>query len=325
MELTASEQNWVMSRAFTDAGELAQALHDSGTEYVPLQAGPYEADHLALQLGPLLLQRVSDQAHVTRSTIDPRRAVLLLPLRQSLAPVVNGHACDDAESLLFAPGSEIHGLIPAPMEWAALSLPATDFQSLLELGGRPTSPASTASMRVLPRAADTKLRRALVSVTDAARTAPQALLSPQAAKACTEDIAELMREAFARADPHPPTPRGLRRSIRLVKAAEEFLHAHLSRPVFAVELCEALDVAPRTLHNAFVQACGMSPHAYLKRRRLMLAHAALKAGGMGAMRVKSVALGHGFWHLGHFARDYREMFGRPPSETAAAARSRLTR
>ena len=36
--------------------------------------------------------------------------------------------------------------------------------------------------------------------------------------------------------------------------------------------------------------------------------------------IKSVALGHGFWHLGQFAHDYRATFGETPSDTLVRAR-----
>jgi len=39
-----------------------------------------------------------------------------------------------------------------------------------------------------------------------------------------------------------------------------------------------------------------------------------------APMVKSVALSHGFWHLGQFAIDYRATYGEMPSETLARAR-----
>jgi AraC family transcriptional regulator, ethanolamine operon transcriptional activator len=52
----------------------------------------------------------------------------------------------------------------------------------------------------------------------------------------------------------------------------------------------------------------------------MLVRRALASGGAGVRLVKSVALAHGFWHLGNFARDYRERFGEAPSETLARAR-----
>jgi AraC family transcriptional regulator, ethanolamine operon transcriptional activator len=31
--------------------------------------------------------------------------------------------------------------------------------------------------------------------------------------------------------------------------------------------------------------------------------------------VKKIALDSGFWHLGHFAKDYHALFGENPSET----------
>ena len=80
-------------------------------------------------------------------------------------------------------------------------------------------------------------------------------------------------------------------------------------------------MSPRKLHDAFVAVCGMSPHAYLKRQRLTLVHRILKSGDAEARLVKSVALANGFWHLGNFAHDYRELFGVSPSETVALARS----
>ena len=98
------------------------------------------------------------------------------------------------------------------------------------------------------------------------------------------------------------------------------MDADLTLPVYTEQLCAALGVSARHLHDAFRAVLGISPHAYLKRRRLMLVHHALKFGGAEAPLVKSVALAHGFWHLGNFAHDYRELFGQSPSDTLAQAR-----
>jgi AraC family ethanolamine operon transcriptional activator len=92
--------------------------------------------------------------------------------------------------------------------------------------------------------------------------------------------------------------------------------------VYTEDLCAALGVSARRLHDAFRAVLGMSPHAYLKSRRLLLAHRALLGRMDRPDLVKSVALAHGFWHLGHFARDYRALFGRLPSETLAMRTAR---
>jgi AraC family transcriptional regulator, ethanolamine operon transcriptional activator len=67
---------------------------------------------------------------------------------------------------------------------------------------------------------------------------------------------------------------------------------------------------------------GLSPHAYLKRRRLVLVRRALQSAHDGPVLVRSVALGHGFWHLGRFARDYAAMFREMPSEIVGKDRRR---
>ena len=77
------------------------------------------------------------------------------------------------------------------------------------------------------------------------------------------------------------------------------------------DLCEMLHVSRRTLQNGFQRVLDVSPLAYLKAVRLHQARQALK-------RVSSVteaATAFGFWHFGHFSRDYQTMFGEPPSAT----------
>ncbi|MBX9699448.1 MAG: helix-turn-helix domain-containing protein, partial [Acetobacteraceae bacterium] len=141
------------------------------------------------------------------------------------------------------------------------------------------------------------------------------------AAAMTSGLLDALAAAFAASVEPLPVPRATRGAIALVDRAEQYLRTRPMAPAFTAELSAVLGVAPRTLHKAFVAACGMSPQAYLKRRRLMQVHAALKAGGPDTLLVKSAALSHGFWHLGNFAAAYREQFGQMPSETMAQARA----
>ena len=104
-------------------------------------------------------------------------------------------------------------------------------------------------------------------------------------------------------------------TLARVPEYNEFLRAHIDRPIYTDELCAALHVSARTLHQSFAAVYGMSPHAYLKRRRLVLVHQALRSSDTMHSMVKSIALAHGFWHLGRFAHEYAAMFGETPSET----------
>ncbi|MCL6608033.1 MAG: helix-turn-helix domain-containing protein [Geminicoccaceae bacterium] len=111
----------------------------------------------------------------------------------------------------------------------------------------------------------------------------------------------------------------MREAVRVVGWVDDLLFARLSEPIYTTQLCEALRISPRKLHDAMIAVCGMSPHAYLKARRLSLARRALLTTTSEARLVKRVALAHGFWHFGNFSRDYRALFGETPSETLARA------
>jgi len=55
-------------------------------------------------------------------------------------------------------------------------------------------------------------------------------------------------------------------------------------------------------------------------RRMGMVRTALRARSGPWHSVKAIALSHGFWHLGQFARDYHALYGEPPSATLSQAR-----
>jgi AraC family ethanolamine operon transcriptional activator len=147
---------------------------------------------------------------------------------------------------------------------------------------------------------------------------PAALLQPGSAEALAQSIQELLADTLTPEARHLPIPRATREAHRVVRAADEYLKANLGQPIYRSQLCAALGVSLRKLHDSFIATTGMSPQTYLKTRRLMMARGALRRAGGEPALVKSVALAHGFWHFGHFARDYRMQFGESPSETRGA-------
>ena len=117
------------------------------------------------------------------------------------------------------------------------------------------------------------------------------------------------------------TTRGTGRH-RIVRLTDEYLCANPIRAVYTDDLCQALGVSASALHKAFQDVFGISPHRYLKLRRMSLVRAALLASSGPWRSVKAAALSYGFWHLGQFAQDYRETYGELPSATLARSGGR---
>ncbi len=93
------------------------------------------------------------------------------------------------------------------------------------------------------------------------------------------------------------------------------MRAHLHQPLTLTDLSDALGTSSRTLSYGFQEIFGMSPIAYLKTLRLHSVYRTLKAADTSSQTIESIANQFGFWSLGHFSRDYKQMFGELPSET----------
>ncbi|MGW5570316.1 AraC family transcriptional regulator [Nocardia thailandica] len=99
-----------------------------------------------------------------------------------------------------------------------------------------------------------------------------------------------------------------------VREAVAYIHAHPDADISTAELAARAGVTARALQLAFRDAVGMSPSAYVRSVRLDRVRDELSSGR--AVSVSDAAMRWGFFHLGRFARHYRERFGELPSETA---------
>lgn len=104
---------------------------------------------------------------------------------------------------------------------------------------------------------------------------------------------------------------------RRVQRAIEWLTQHYAEPMRIETLAEAVHMSPSALHHRFKAVTAMSPLQYQKQlrlheaRRLMYAEGADCAGA--AHRV-------GYESPSQFSREYRRLFGAPPSQEIARLR-----
>ena len=103
---------------------------------------------------------------------------------------------------------------------------------------------------------------------------------------------------------------------QLVGWAKDYLLHHVDEPVTVADLCSRLGVSRRHLQYCFQEVLNLTPVKYLRAVRLNRVRRELKAGRQdAALSVHDVAARWGFWHLSHFASDYKKMFGELPSQT----------
>gem|GEM_PF-252884 len=103
---------------------------------------------------------------------------------------------------------------------------------------------------------------------------------------------------------------------------QAYMHQHLCAPISLVDLAQVAGVSPRSLNTLCQRRYGVSPMMMLRNLRLDAVHDVLRS--RPATHVTSVALDHGFGHLGRFSAYYRQRFGELPRTTTAAVAAATT-
>ncbi|NEN91134.1 MAG: helix-turn-helix domain-containing protein [Okeania sp. SIO3H1] len=105
------------------------------------------------------------------------------------------------------------------------------------------------------------------------------------------------------------------RRAKLIAQAEQEMLASFEKPLTLKQLAQKLESSSSALSYGFKELFGMSPMRYLKVRRLNAVRQRLKASEPENFTITMLASQFGFWSAGHFARDYKAMFGELPSDT----------
>lgn len=99
-----------------------------------------------------------------------------------------------------------------------------------------------------------------------------------------------------------------------VRTVEEFIEANWDKPIDIPAMARVAGISARSLFRQFKQDRGYSPADFAKKVRLERAREMLERSAEGAS-VTQIALKCGFQNPGHFARDFRLVFGELPSQT----------
>ena len=114
----------------------------------------------------------------------------------------------------------------------------------------------------------------------------------------------------------PIEKNGLKKSERSTARALDFIHDSELEHISALELCKQAECSQRSLEISFLKRFGVTPKKYIKCLRLAKVNRGLrKFNAQQCDSIIELAACHGFWHMGQFAADYRNIYGELPSET----------
>jgi len=312
----------VQSHQFTEPEQVTTAQGGVFCQVIPIGAGPFAAAMHSISMGDVTLNlgQVSACMGLLRTASD--RALLQLPLEGAESLTLNTVPYRPGMVGTYAGGADLLRVGSRPTSFATLVLPSDAVEPLLEpaAGSRLLQPGGSAFMQPCPAFVD-RAKRIIIAARATASTMPDVFDAEQSRFALRDALLKVAHDLVSpETDVKIRMPRGAQARRRIVLRADAYIRTHMDRPIYSEELCNVLAVSASCLADAFRATFGISPHRFLKLRRMSMVRAALQSCEGRVPLIKSVALGHGFWHLGQFAHDYRAIFGETPSDTLVRAR-----
>jgi AraC family transcriptional regulator, ethanolamine operon transcriptional activator len=105
----------------------------------------------------------------------------------------------------------------------------------------------------------------------------------------------------------------------VVRRSRDLVLGAAGEPVTVLDICRACRLSRRAIQTIFLRETGVTPLAYLRALRLNEVRTLLMSSARDELAIGELAARFGFYHLSHFAADYRSLFGELPSETPRRA------
>ena len=321
--MTGSDLVQVASLQTGDIEELQEAATDWDQHYCQMSPGQFEGGIELAQLGSrqIMRERWGRKVRYT-GTAPPGSFGFAIPLEQLGTANWIGRPVHSNTVVLQAPGREADLISSAYWDSLVLGLPEDEVQSIVsvlsihddvtgELHGV-VNLKQDATDKLLRLGLDFIRQTKLASSDDETRIQR---MSEQFVKLFLWELVDAQEGSNNDVRPTKPSD--------IVRQATELVLSDRTNATGLTEICEHLGVSLRALHYAFQDVADMSPATWLRRIRLNQIRKILQQSTPNEILVKQVALGNGFFHLGHFSRNYKALFGELPSDTLSKTRTSL--
>lgn len=290
-------------------------------EFRPTQVGLREpTGRLALWgFGGLTLTygRWRADIHVA-GTLSNRQLSLGILLAGSRGVTVLGKDAKPGDLVVVGEGRENDARYRSELEYVVASVDKADVPRLAEEEGL-VIPRGVLDGHDLIRPEGGKAARLvkrMTRITEGLWNGPLRSIGPEAERSLADEIVREFVHCLSGAIPGEGVRRRPGADLpRIVKRAEDWLDADASVRPSIQEMSRVLGVSPRQLYRAFDAEVGMSPAKFVRQHRMTQARLELVNADPAETTVTHVAQSWGFWELGRFAVEYRQLFGESPSET----------
>jgi AraC family ethanolamine operon transcriptional activator len=302
------ENNIVREMRFTHADEAAAAIRGVDVEFSVLSSSTRHWQLTEARVGDsILVSGEMGAALFSVGAIGRDALWFVAPIDMGGRFTINGRALGHHSVAFMPEGTEHAAYMSAPTHWASLQIPRNAFQRKVYDRKGCVVPEGLSFFEDR-EAAPSPFRSAVETALRFIADHPGALHEPEVQARLEKALLDALVRSFAE-----PSAAEAAKSQAVVARITECLAEHHDEVLYPSDLCDAVSISERTLRRYFEEAFEISPGRFLRLRRLNQARRALRSGVFAS--VTEVGIRYGFFDLGRFAADYRELFGEFPSQT----------
>ncbi|MCZ7560059.1 MAG: helix-turn-helix domain-containing protein [Burkholderiaceae bacterium] len=301
-----------------DADEHAARLSARDQVYEQLTPGPFEGSLVEALFRDIQLFRETTNQVIHESGSGRAGAYMFgVPVDTEVEGYHGGRPICRDSVIVLRDGQELDLRAPPRLDLVAVSMPIDALSRYArEVEQRDIERELRGVFVTSPPAARVdRFRKLLLMAPESISYNPEKLQHPAMQKALGHAIFGAVLDVLEPGGEQRPGCDAPTRGHAIVSRAQDYMREHVEEPLTIEDLCRELGVSRRTLQYSFREVLRVNPVSYLRALRLNGVRRALKAADQRCGSVQDIAARWGFWHLSHFASDYRRMFGELPSET----------
>jgi AraC family transcriptional regulator, ethanolamine operon transcriptional activator len=302
----------------SDIEEQAAGLRKWDQVYEQLTPGRFVGSlHEASFRGVQIFRESTNQAVHELGLGSPGARAIGVPVHMDGNALFLGEPVDAEAVVTFGSADELDFYAPKSFEILGLTVDERVLDAFAQQIEHRDTTATFGEKRVFkphPARRD-EFRRLLSSILQSLEANPTALQYQHTQRVLEQSVLTSLFAVVGESDEAPPPKARCPSRRHIVDQAKAFMAAHIDAPITVADLCIQLGVSRRTLQYSFQEVLGLNPVRFLRAMRLNGVRRDLKRARLPADSVQDLAAKWGFWHLGHFVTDYKQMFGELPSTT----------
>ena len=311
------QNNTIFTLQTNDIDEMAAAFGGLNLVATQLSSGSFISNFLQVQLEDIQCRQISwNQKIQLLGNMLPNTISLWVPLTVNYKSIWNGFECHGQTVILNLDGKVDYTHLAGELVACTIVSREQLSQSIRSCELERLRNASLEHGVLVPNLKQLQILRSyLAEIFSLAVSNPDLLsrshLNQMIIDNLLSSIAELLIGSKCLSD---QTDRSRTRTLKL-KQAVEYIRANLHQPLSLQIIATEIGISRRSLMYGFRELFGMGPMEYCKNNRLNAVRRQLKRADSKSDKVLEIAKGWGFHHMGHFAADYKALFGELPSET----------